>query len=69
MSDANERKLIARIADQDLIIRRLIGAGNDMAAALGDGCAHDEDGCDACVAAVAVWDRLYREIKRNDKAP
>jgi hypothetical protein len=69
MSDTNERKLIARIADQDLLIRRLIDAGNNIALPIQDGCAHDEDGCDQCHAAVAIWDRLVREVQKTNKAP
>jgi hypothetical protein len=65
MSETNERKLISRIADQDLLIQRLISAGNNIALPMPEGCVHDEDGCDQCHAAVAIWDRLVRETTRH----
>lgn len=65
MSEPNERKLISQLADKDQLIRRLIEAGNNIALPIQDGCAHDEDGCDECHAAVAIWDRLVREAQRH----
>lgn len=65
MSEPNERKLISQLADKDMLIRRLIEAGNNIAQPIQDGCAHDEDGCDQCHAAVAIWDRLVREATRH----
>ena len=67
MSEHNERKLISRIADQDLLIQRLISAGNNVALPIQEGCVHDEDGCDQCHAAVAIWDRLVREAQKTNK--
>lgn len=67
MSEHNERKLISQLADQDLVIRRLIKAGNQVALPMQEGCVHDEDGCDECHAAVAIWDRLVRETQKTNK--
>lgn len=60
-----DRKLIAQLADKDLLIQRLIQAGNNVALPIQEGCVHDEDGCDQCHAAVAIWDRLVREATRS----
>lgn len=67
MSEHNERKLISQLADQDLLIQRLIKAGNLVAQPIQEGCVHDEDGCDECHAAVAIWDRLVREVQKTNK--
>ncbi len=67
MSETNERKLISRIADQDLLIRSLISAGNNIALPMQEGCVHDEDGCDQCHAAVVIWDRLVRVAQQTNK--
>lgn len=67
MSEHNERKLISQLADQDLVIQRLIKAGNQVALPMQEGCVHDEDGCDECHAAVAIWDRLVREVQKTNK--
>ena len=67
MSEHNERKLVAQLADKDLIIKRLIEAGNNVALPIEEGCVHDEDGCDQCHAAVAIWDRVVKEAARHGK--
>jgi hypothetical protein len=65
MSDPNDKKLVTQIAYQAELIKRLINAGNNVAQPIQEGCVHDEDGCDQCHAAVAIWDRVVKEAQRH----
>jgi hypothetical protein len=61
----DEKKLVTQIAHQADLIKRLINAGNNVAQPIQEGCVHDEDGCDQCHAAVAIWDRVVKEAQRH----
>ena len=62
------RDLAAVVERQERTITRLLEAGKTLADSFDAGCGHDEDLCDPCSAALAIWDRAAKEaISRGKK--
>lgn len=61
------RDLKAIVDRQERAITRLLEAGKTLADSFDAGCGHDEDLCDPCSAALAIWDRAAKEVISRGK--